>query len=120
MPGLPAEVLEGLDEVYVPIVIDFTITQVPEGGAPEEIRREWVGLSLPVREQNALGLGPRYFDLLTGQMRDNPSSVGISGIEAVDALYRAGKIEASNFWYPYHLGLFTFRAYEGRFDHLRD
>ncbi len=118
MPKLSAEILGPLEEVYGPIVINFALTQVPAGGAPDYIKEQWIGASLPVREANLGRLASRYFDLLSGEFKENDEPVPITGIEAIHALEEAGKYQAAEFWYPYQFGAFIFRSNEGEFQAL--
>jgi hypothetical protein len=118
MPKLPGEILNSLENVYGPVALNFVLTQTPQGGAPDDIKEAWIGVKLPVREGNLGGLAVRYVDLLTGELKNNDSPVPIAGIEAVHALAEAGQEAAAEFWIPYQLGLFTFRAYEGDFQAL--
>ncbi|MFZ1484263.1 MAG: hypothetical protein WAS36_04605 [Candidatus Saccharimonadales bacterium] len=111
--------LERLDQLYGPVIVDFTVTEVPEGAAPLHIKEQWLGVKLPVRESNLGRLATRYLDLLSGEFRENPYPVPIEGVEAVSALEDAGRLDASAHWTPYSDGLFTFRAYEGVFTAVR-
>jgi hypothetical protein len=73
---------EQLDELQ-PILATFTIQEVPAGPAPLEIREQWVGVVLPVRQLR----------------RAQSGAVAISPFEATLALRAAGKHEASDWWY---------------------
>lgn len=105
-----------ISKIYGEIAANFTIKQIPEGGAPESIRQEWVGITMPVR---TFSLGSKameacsYFDALTFTVIDNPEPVTIVGMEAVEALKEAGKNSAAEFWLPFGLAEFVFRGYEG-------
>lgn len=55
-----------------PIVGAFTIAQVPDGMPPEEIRRQWVGVQLPLRR----GYGDRA--AFNGGVEINPADVILS------------------------------------------
>jgi len=122
MPSLSPESLEVLTDRYGPVEMEFTIKQTPKGGAPEDIKEQWIGVSLPLREANLAELieggQTRYLDLLTNYMKDNEQPVGIVGLEAVHALREAERDEAANFWAPYAAGLFVFRAFEGTLQKL--
>lgn len=114
--ALSNEVLNELTNAYGEIKANFTITQIPLGGAPEHIKKEWLGVTLPVRSSK---LGAKaldaclYFDALTLTVIENTEPVAIEGVEAIDALEEAKKIEAVEFWLPYRLAPFVFRANEG-------
>jgi hypothetical protein len=53
---LSPEVSTALDAIYGPIQERFTTTGTPEGGAPLEIRAQWIGIVLPVRALHAARL----------------------------------------------------------------
>jgi len=121
MSELSPEIKAALDDVYGPVRAGFTLDQAPQGGAPMEIRKQWIGVTLPVREKNLarLALGSaEYFDYLTFNTAQNDDPVSIAGIEAVDALVVAERFEAADFWLPYQAGLFTFRGHEGELKSL--
>lgn len=121
MSGLSPEIRAALDNVYGPVLAEFTLDQAPQGGAPIEIREQWIGITLPVRERNLarLAFGSiKYFDYLTFNTTQNDDPVSIAGIEAVDALVVAERFEAADFWLPYQAGLFTFRGHEGELKSL--
>lgn len=121
MSELSPEIKAALDDTYGPVLAEFTLNQTPQGGAPVEIREQWIGIPLPVRERNLarLALGSiECFDFLTFSTKQNDNPVSIAGIEAVDALVVAERFEAANFWLTYQAGLFTFRVYEGELKSL--
>lgn len=118
MSTLPHALQMPLENIYGPVVINFALTQLPAGHAPVHIKEQWLDLPLPVRRSNLGGLATRYYDLLSGDYKDNESPVSIAGVEAVHALAEAGRDAAAEYWEPYQLGLFTFRAYEGEFREL--
>lgn len=121
MSELSPETQQILEDAYGPILAQFTLNRVPQGGAPEYIREQWIGVPLPVREQSLaqLAFGSiQYFDYLSFNQKQNDDPVSIAGIEAVHALEEAEKFEASDFWVPYMGGLFTFRGYEGELESL--
>lgn len=123
MRDLPPDVSRELTRMYGPVIATFTLDQIPEGAAPSSIREQWVGITLPVREQALaqLAFGQiEYFDFLSFNEKSNPDPVSISGYEAVDALDEHGKDEAVDFWAPHSEGLFTFRGYEGKLVSLED
>lgn len=118
MSKLPEHILSSLEDIYGPITLNFILTQTPQGGAPDHIKEQWIGVKLPVREQNLGRLATRYMDLLSGEFKENDEPIPVAGIEAVRALEEAGKDEAARFWVPYQMGMFTFRAFEGKFEAL--
>jgi hypothetical protein len=116
MAELPAKIEQSLSEVYGLVGAHFTITDVPQGGAPHEIKEQWVGVTLPVRAAHLgrAALAPRRsFEILTQQIVENDDPVSVTGLEAVHGLREAGREEAADFWAQYQLALFTFRAHEG-------
>lgn len=60
----------------------FTITEVPDGFPPENIRQEWVGVRLPVR----------------GFERSVDDMVRVSPADAVLSLLESGKLDAAD-WF---------------------
>jgi hypothetical protein len=74
-----------VDEILpklLPATHTFEVTTTPAGKAPEEIRRAWVGVHLPVRS-----------------FLPAPSStVPILAVDGIVALGRAGKDEAKEWW----------------------
>ena len=116
MPQLPEQIETALTKIYGPIAGQFTVTETPSGGAPEEIKEQWVGVSLPVRTAHIgrAALAPlTSFDSLTCRVVHNDEPVSITGIDAVHALAEAGKDAAAKFWDEYQLGTLIFRAHEG-------
>lgn len=122
---LPPDVTRAIEATYGPVQATFTVTRTPEGTAPDEIKRQWVGIELPIRAVNVsrflLGHLGKYFlpeyshkDDLSGKIVYNDWPVSVYGMEAVDKLQEAGLTEAVEFWTPYEHGLLTFRHYEGR------
>lgn len=117
MAGLPEDIESFLDEVYGPVVATFTIEKTPQGGAPEEIRKDWLGIGLPVRAENlsARALAQTiYFDQLRGRTIENDDPVAVTGIDAVHALEQAGRESAAQFWAAAQLASLVFRAHEGK------
>jgi len=68
-------------DAHYPVFAQFVVEEVPSGHAPEEVRQDWVGLSLPVRAQT----------------RQN-DGVPVLAFEAVDQLEYAGKHDAATWW----------------------
>ena len=123
MSELSPEIKQALTQTYGPVLARFTLKQVPQGGAPDFIKEQWLGVTLPIREQSLaqLAIGAvRYFDFLSFNQMQNDDPLSVAGIEAVHALEEAEKFEAAAFWLPYQAGLFTFRGYEGELVALDD
>ena len=121
MSELSPEITRVLDEVYGPVLAKFTLSRIPQGGAPDFIKEQWIGVPLPVREQSLaqLAMGAvQYFDYLSFNTRQNSDPVEVAGVEAVHALEEAERFEAADFWLPYQAGLFAFRGYEGELESL--
>jgi hypothetical protein len=80
------------------------IVQIPPGFAPEHIRKQWIGVEIPLAEnpipegKEALRIG-----------NDNAGGYQVKGTDAVKALRDAGKIEAADFWENYSSGMFKFK-----------
>ncbi len=119
MTNLSPRIRSYLDTEYGPVQATFNIDKIPEVGAPDAIKEQWLGIPLPVRERNLgeLALGAtKYHDLLTASEKQNDEPVPIVGLEAVDALVTADRLDAVRFWLPHQMGLFTFRASEGQLE----
>lgn len=116
MPQMSPKLAAALDHEYGPVAASFTINQIPEGGAPQKIREQWIGVPLPVRQAH-IEFGSMntasYIDFLTRTEKINRFPVRILGMEAIDALIDAEKPEAADFWRPHEFGIFIFRGYEG-------
>ena len=80
----------------MPDFVEIEITTVPAGEAPEEIKKEWVGIKMPaIRLESVLGTR----GVLTG--RPNPDrgpSYSVRWGDAVRILRDAKKEEAAQFW----------------------
>ena len=80
------------------------IIEVPPGFAPEYIRKEWVGIEIPLaenyitKEKETLRIG-----------NENADGYQVKGEDAVKALSEAGKAETALFWLPYASGNFMFK-----------
>lgn len=95
--------LNDLDDAS-PIEGVFTITKVPDGVPPQEVREEWVGVELPVR------------NIERGQAQDE---VEVSPADAIISLLRSGRLDAAE-WFaasgiPLEMfgGTWVFRATDG-------
>ncbi len=73
--------LEYFLDVNYPVFAQFVVEETPQGHAPEAIREDWVGLSLPVRA-NA----------------ESDGALPIVAFEAVDQLEHAGKQRSARWW----------------------
>ncbi|MCA9334110.1 hypothetical protein KC963_03605 [Candidatus Saccharibacteria bacterium] len=74
-------------DVSVPVLGQFSIESTPPGFPPEEVRQDWVGLSLPVR-----------FTVDIEQLPEVP----IVAAEALHVLEGAGKGIARDWWRQYY------------------
>jgi hypothetical protein len=108
------------------IVASFTIQKVPQGGAPDDVKEAWLGVSLPIRSENIPdGKLPNRqvaFDEITEQYNEINSPVKIYGLDAVMALDQAGKVEAAEYWLNtgFVLATLVFRANEGELNPLTE
>jgi hypothetical protein len=78
------------------------ITAVPPGGAPTEIRKAWVGLELPLIEED---LEPGVFRSVNGG-KPNPRSFGgfpVKTEDAIKVLREAEQEEAAEWWEKWFL-----------------
>jgi hypothetical protein len=115
MPLSPA-LSANLEQSFGPIVAQFEISRTPAGGAPEAIRQDWIGVRLPVREQNIgrhILRAEQSFDFLTQELGTSDHPVAVCGMEAIDALFKAKRERAFQFWIPFGLGTFVFNGHEG-------
>ncbi|HEY2430713.1 MAG TPA: hypothetical protein VGI06_17395 [Acidimicrobiales bacterium] len=103
------------------IVYWFLITTIPSGGAPEEVRRRWVGVPLPVRRPRPIE-GPEPHvgrNLADRQVRLIPDGVAVTPHDAFTALRLFDRADAAAWWeahcaaHPEVIG-FVFRAWEGQ------
>ena len=128
---LKPEIAAALDYVYGPVVATFTITDVPAGGAPLEIRQEWLETQLPVRALHVLRLNHGYVgrrfnplaednavDTLTGEKPKWPvwGNVEVRGYDAIESLRAAGRLAAVEFWKPYEEAMLGFDMADGHFE----
>jgi hypothetical protein len=114
--SISEENLTHFEFVYGPVDAHFLITKTPQGDAPENIREQWIDLSLPVRRANLGQIAMQARGTETGILREVQNSVPVLGLEAVHALLIAGREEAAKYWAPLQFGLFVFRAHEGRLE----
>lgn len=105
-----------------PVLYWFEVTSVPEGGAPDEVRAEWVGVPLPVRRPRPVeGPNPKVgrdvMDLRQRNMIADGVIVELN--DAVAALRIFGRHDAADWWDRWSRrraptpGL-VFRTWEGR------
>lgn len=100
------------------VVGTFSVTDIPEGEAPFQIREEWLGVGLPVRSrlvQEFKGPINTYLNLISGHSTEHFHRVPIYGADAIEALTLANKLDAAQYWAEngYSLGILVFRAAEG-------
>jgi hypothetical protein len=117
----PSESL--LREQLGQIVGTFTVHTIPHGAAPETIKQQWLGVSLPVRErllESVLG-GTVYLDILSSDVKVNPQPMPVYGFDAVAALRKAGRVEAADFWADqgFEFATMQFRCNEGDFESIQ-
>lgn len=91
---------ELIEEQLGAVVAHFTLTRVPEGGAPEDIKEEWLGVPLPVRSKalEAASGTQVYFDRLTGDLVENPDAIPVQAFDAIVALRTADRTHAARYW----------------------
>jgi len=76
------------------------IIKIPQGEAPEEIRREWVGIFLPC--EPILGFSnSTQFGAVTGRKKQNSYSFHVPQIEAIEALEKKSP-GAAKWWREHH------------------
>lgn len=80
------------------------IIDVPPGFAPEHIRKQWVGIEIPLT-QNPIPEGKEVARI----GNDNTGGYQVNGVDAVKALREADKNEAADFWEDYSSGKFKFK-----------
>ena len=92
----------------------FRIAAMPRGGAPEEVRREWIGISLPFDAPHERS---RERNLVDGSLQPERPFVTVPARTALEEL--AKKSEAAAQWFYDHLspsflqsGNFTFGTSE--------
>lgn len=80
------------------------IIEVPPGFVPEHIRKQWIGVEIPLTE-NPIPEGQETFQV----GNQNSGGYQVKGVDAVKALLDSDKQEAANFWIPYSSGNFKFK-----------
>ena len=81
------------------------IIKTPPGFAPEDIRKQWIGIEIPIigEEDSTQPLGVR-------SGIENIGGYQVSPLEAIKALKEAGKTEAVAFWQRFSSAMnFTFK-----------
>lgn len=107
-----------LEEEIGTVVAHFTLTHVPEGTAPDEIREQWLGVALPVRDKmlEKSGGEQTHSDRQTGLMSQNPDTIRVLAFDAIVALRDAQKTEAARYWARCLLSIeapLEFRGHQG-------
>lgn len=76
------------------------IISVPEGEAPEEIRKDWVGVVLPVSRTSGLGPAGAFIrkGVESGQFISSANGYAVLTADAIRALELAGKTGAASYW----------------------
>jgi len=104
-----------------PILYWFRATVAPVGGAPEAIRRDWVGVPLPVRDPHpAEGLlGYVGTDVADRTIRrEIPDGVAVAPADALRLLRLFDRAESAAWWVTLlqarpNISSFVFRRSEG-------
>ncbi len=68
------------------------IEAVPPGFAPEEIRKQWVGVEVPLPDDGVILKGGRW----TGT--ENENGYVVFTADAVRALREVGRLDAAEYW----------------------
>ena len=113
--GPSDDVERELERELGPVIGDFEITTTPEGGAPEDIRTEWIGTKLPFRTYGLQERPHVLFDEITGVYKENFDQVAIFGLDAVVALRKLERNRAADWWVEsgHAFGFLVFRGSEG-------
>jgi hypothetical protein len=113
---LPERTLNRLKRSYGPVAVRFTIRQIPSlEDTPDNIREDWLGITLPVRRDNVAKLTTDHLDLLHGGFKQSDQTVLVADIEAIHQLDLAGRHDAAFHYLQFEVGLLAFRACEGEF-----
>ena len=74
----------------------FKIIDIPNGEAPLWVRKEWVGMILPIAENPPLN--PCYIGVLGGTVTDSGEKYYPVEIETAICLLEEERLEASKWW----------------------
>ena len=74
----------------------ITIVSMPRGAAPERVRRDWIGLTIPLPSPEMLRRDP--------PLSCHTGSHFVLRLEAIAALKRSGNLESARFWEALPLG----------------
>jgi hypothetical protein len=105
------------------IIYWFRPTATPQGGAPLEIREQWIGTPLPVRAPRPAE-GPESYigiDVVDRTVRHPiPDGVAVAPLDAIAALDYFGQCDAASWWRQMltrrpATRSFVFRRAEGEF-----
>lgn len=88
------------------------ITQTPPGQAPEDVRKAWVGLKIPLSPDQSEGFSAGVLGGKAEPANLNGYSVGAK--EAVQALLDAKKCEAADWWQTHGYGFGNERLMFGK------
>ena len=84
----------------------FVPSSTPEGGAPEEIRAQWIGVPLPVRKSNVVNtdlvgdyvIGANVLNPTDVKVNEPEAMVTVYAIDAFKALRLASRDDAAEWW----------------------
>lgn len=79
---------------------------IPEGGAPEKIKQQWVGVPLPVRKKNIVSedvvgdyvVGANILDPTDVKLNEPMALVCVETLDAIKALRLADRRDAAEWW----------------------
>src|SRR3954447_26266386 len=84
-----------------PVIYWFRPSTTPRGGAPLEVREQWVGIPLPVRTPRPVE-GPESYigiDVVDRRVQHPiPDGVAVAPLDAIAALEYFGRSEAASWW----------------------
>lgn len=91
------------------IIAWFVPTEVPLGGAPDEVREQWVGTPLPIRFKNAKQLGGLSIGANVDSFEPSvrPNAVPVEIDDAILALELSGQDTAAGWWLRFKQDLNT-------------
>lgn len=97
----------------------FVIRDIPAGGAPEDVKQQWVNIPLPCRRPHAEAPEVHFGTEVGrgfGSVRVIEDGVAIEADDAIKALRLFGRESAATWWETYYGrngSALVFRAYEG-------